>query len=85
MYSRKNVSLLAQLVDRIPVRSEDARHVARNHLSMGSGFYEAPGPSDKLPGALRDIVDELRKHKLLTAKAVIKVVVNRSEERRVGK
>ena len=78
MYSRKNVSLLAQLVDRIPVRSEDARHVARNHLSMGSGFYEAPGPSDKLPGALRDIVDELRKHKLLTAKAVIKVVVNPS-------
>lgn len=77
MDSRK-ASLLSQLPDRIAKRGGPgaARHVARNHLSMGSGFYETSGSADKVPPVLEQIVKVLRDQGLLTAQADISVIVN---------
>ena len=74
----RQASLLSQLPDRIAKRGGPgaAQHVARNYLSMGSGFYETSGAADEVPPVLGQIVKVLQDQGLLTAQADISVVVN---------
>lgn len=48
----------------------------RNYLAMGSGFYEGTSDKDEVPSMLRNIVDTLQEHQVLTARAEIDVFVN---------
>jgi len=74
----RKASLLSQLPERIPKRGGNGAvgHVARNYLSMGSGFYESSGVAEQVPPVLEKIVKVLRDHGLLTARADISLVVN---------
>lgn len=69
------------LIDQLPplVRYVSGGAVARNYLAMGSGFYEGPSGSDKIPHVLGRIVDALQKgssQRLLTNRPEIDVFVN---------
>lgn len=76
-FHSRTASLLSQLPERIPKRDPAAgRHVARNQLWMGSGFFESSTSPDKAPMVLTKIAAFLRENGLLTAHADIVVVVN---------
>lgn len=52
-----------------------AGSAARNHLSMGAGFYEAPS-GQRVPAVLERISTDLRRAGLLTANPEVAVFVN---------
>lgn len=72
MDNRKE-SFLQQLPERI---RQQCGETSRNYLAMGSGFYESPSDTGKIPSVLRKIVDSLLENKLLALNADIDVFVN---------
>ncbi len=72
-FDNRGQSLLAQLANRVKATGSAA---GRNYLAMGSGFYEAPGPSGTRPTVPFEIRDTLRGAGLLTNKAEVDLFVN---------
>lgn len=69
----RNKSLLKQLPVMIAAHGVKK---TRNHLSMGSGFYESSASGNAVPKVLDSIVKRLRNEKLLTGNAEIAIFVN---------
>lgn len=69
----RNESFLSQLPERI---QRQCGETSRNYLAMGSGFYESPSETGKIPSVLRKIVDSLLANNLLARNADINVFVN---------
>jgi hypothetical protein len=71
-FDNRGQSLLSQLPKLIETH---AASVARNHISMGAGFYEAP-LSDDVPAVLDQISMDLTRAGLLTANPEVAIFVN---------
>lgn len=72
-FDNRNHSLLEQLPEMVKRHGSDT---ARNHISMGSGFYESSTTGD-VPSVPGKIVDQLHKHALLTNSAEVRIFVER--------
>lgn len=72
-FDNRDQSLLEQLPAR--VRNGD-KPVARNCLSMGSGFYESSAMPGSVPTVPREIVATLQKERLLTSEPYLDLFVN---------
>lgn len=73
VFDNRERSLLDALPGMVKVH---AGQTSRNHLSMGSGFFEAPS-DDKVPHVLDQIVNALSGNSLLTRRAKIALFVER--------
>ncbi len=72
-FDNRGRSLLAQLPDLVRTHASQS---ARNHLCMGSGYYESPNGESEIPSVLGKIVDALQRARLITLRPRVDVFVN---------
>lgn len=72
-FDNRKGSLLSQIPESLLKQNSRS---ARNYLAMGSGFYETPESTNRIPSVLKNIVDRLKDTGLLTQRPEIDVFVN---------